>query len=179
LNNTTWNLSWNAYEGVTNGGYTISRGTSPTNMTVIAQIASRSLNTFTDMNAPGGQLYYQVALLDQPNCTPSARLQAGSDWSVRSNVVDNGQNAASDNWLTIQVWPNPVEGTSASMMVNSNSRETISIEIVDLMGRSVYRTTAIAGSTNSIGENIPTGSYEIRATLNDGTVARTRMIRIK
>jgi hypothetical protein len=179
VNTTTWNLSWNEYEGINNSGFVIKRGTSPTNMSVIASVPSKTINTYTDINAPSGPLYYQIALADQPTCTPSARLQSGNDFSVQSNIADNGLKVVPANWITISVWPNPSEGPTTSMKVNTNSQKPIHIEIIDLAGRLLGRHIVIGGETNEIGESLPAGSYEIRATLEDGTVARTRFIRVK
>lgn len=78
---TSWNLLWNFYEGFTANTYNIYRGTDSVNLVLIGT-TSGSNNSYTDLNAPEGNLYYQVEIVSPYACAPS------KTWSTsRSNYM--------------------------------------------------------------------------------------------
>ncbi len=60
-----WNLIWQAYEGFTVQSYEIYRGTRPDSLALIGT-CSGSNTAYTDLDAPTGTIYYQMAILS-PN----------------------------------------------------------------------------------------------------------------
>ncbi len=53
-------------------------------MVLLTTIAS-NLNSYTDLTAPAGQLYYQIEVVSSYTCDPSRSFN-----SSRSNIVENG-----------------------------------------------------------------------------------------
>ena len=81
---TDWNLIWSHYEGFTFPSYNIYRGTSPTSMAPLTTIAS-TLNSYTDVTAPAGTVYYQIEVVSSYTCDP-----AKANYNIsRSNIADN------------------------------------------------------------------------------------------
>ena len=78
-----WNLIWSGYEGFTYPSYNIYRGISSNNMVLLTTIAS-NLNSYTDLTAPSGQLYYQIEVVSSYNCDPSKSFNT---WSETSALV--------------------------------------------------------------------------------------------
>ncbi len=107
-----WNLIWSHYEGISFGSYNIYRGTSPNNMSLLTTIQS-NLNSYTDLAAPAGSVYYQIEIINPTNCNPNKSVNYSS---AKSNIVNNGQNSieglSNDN---ITIYPNP---TSNFITVN-------------------------------------------------------------
>ncbi|MFH1320500.1 MAG: T9SS type A sorting domain-containing protein [Bacteroidota bacterium] len=77
------NLIWDHYEGFDFGTYYIYRGPSYSDMDSIDAVPS-NLNSYTDLNPPSGQLYYQVAAIHPQGCT--ATLKAKNYNSSKSNT---------------------------------------------------------------------------------------------
>jgi uncharacterized delta-60 repeat protein len=100
----SWNLIWSHYEGINFGSYTIYRGTNPSNITVLTSIQS-NLNSYTDLNAPLGSVYYQIEVVNPNNCDPTKVLNYDAS---RSNIVTNqltGIDGYEEN--VISIFPNP------------------------------------------------------------------------
>lgn len=91
----SWNILWNKYEGAEIGTYRILRGTSPQNLSVIAEVAG-STTSYTDVNAPAGTLYYALSYDVASDVKSTARntgLRTSAD--IISNIVctDNATSA--------------------------------------------------------------------------------------
>ena len=83
----SWNILWNQYEGAEIGTYRILRGTSPQNLSVIAEVAGGT-TSYTDVNAPAGTLYYALSYNVASAVKSTARntgLRASAD--IISNTV--------------------------------------------------------------------------------------------
>jgi predicted outer membrane repeat protein len=104
----TMNLIWNHYEGFGYGSYNIYRGTDSLSMDSLTTIQS-SLNSFTDLNAPSGVVYYQIEVVNPNGCDPAKY----NDYGVtRSNISNNGSAELpifSDNSGALSVSPNPTD----------------------------------------------------------------------
>ena len=83
----SWNILWNQYEGAEISTYRVLRGTSPQNMSVVAEVAG-NVTSYTDVNAPAGTLYYALAF-DVASAVKSSvgnsGLRASAD--ILSNIV--------------------------------------------------------------------------------------------
>ena len=139
---TTWNLIWSHYEGFTFLSYNIYRGTSPTNMTLLTTIAS-NLNSYTDLTAPAGQLYYQIEVVSGYTCDP---LKSTYNTS-KSNVVDNAQAPSiivQNQNSNVNVYPNPTQDQITIDIKGYNG--VVNIEVYDLQGRLLHttRTTTVS-----------------------------------
>ena len=127
----TWNLIWSHYEGFTFSSYNIYRGTSATNMTLLTTIAS-SLNSYTDLTPPAGQLFYQIEVVSGYTCDP---LKSTNNTS-KSNIVDNAQIPTlilQKEISNINLFPNP---TNNQIKINiKDYNGPVNIDVYDLNGR--------------------------------------------
>lgn len=85
-----WNVAWSQYEGATIETYRILRGTTPNNLTVIAEISGNN-TSYSDLNAPAGILYYALDFdaKYEDNWKPmqTGRQSRAGKATVRSNIV--------------------------------------------------------------------------------------------
>ena len=99
--NGTVNLIWSHYEGFYFGSYTIYRGDSPGNLSLLATIAS-NLNSYTDLNPPAGNFYYVIEV-EGVSCDPTRDVIVS-----RSNVIlVNPINVEEEHEPIVALYPNP------------------------------------------------------------------------
>jgi hypothetical protein len=151
---TTWNLSWNGYEGFPHLTYHIWRGTSPTSMTLLRDISARDYNSFTDFNAPSGIVYYMVSVADAPTCNPTARTTADG-MRIRSNVASN------INDIALAIWPNPAAADAQLLVQSKTGNETYTVKVVDIFGRTVEQFEIMTNKESSFGRSAAPGVYMI------------------
>ncbi len=82
---TSWNLVWTEYEGADYTTYVIYRGTNAYNIEQIDIMPSGGNTTYTDEEAPSGDVYYQVGIILANPCNPSK-----SSNIILSNIATNG-----------------------------------------------------------------------------------------
>lgn len=83
----SYNLMWNAYEGLDVESYTIWRGTTENNLSAIAQVAG-SQQSYTDITAPSGVNYYAVSFTPASSESSAKSTHAASpNNEMRSNVI--------------------------------------------------------------------------------------------
>ena len=80
----TWNLSWTPYVGFDYSGYRIYRGTTASSMSLLTELSS-SATTYSDNNAPSGDVYYQIEVA----ASNGAKSITASS---RSNIATSVQN---------------------------------------------------------------------------------------
>jgi Secretion system C-terminal sorting domain len=105
----TFNLLWNNYEGFTYPSFNIYRGTSPTNMSLLATVAS-TLNSFTDLYPPGGYVYYKIEVVKPVPCSPSKTVIGSSVSNMSTNDPALGADPGSSVCSEVQIFPNPTTG---------------------------------------------------------------------
>jgi len=145
--NNTWNLIWEPYTGFNVLTYNIYRGSSATSLNFI-DATSGSSTQFSDVNAPSGDVYYQLEVISPALVSPSQVKSASqritdaensvavSYNSSRSNVASNissainDPNAESEN---IHVYPNPAKDQFRIDCANGST-----FEIRNLMGQLIY-----------------------------------------
>jgi len=163
---TKWNLIWNGYEGFSHGTYQIWRGPNAGSLTLLAEVEANSYNSFTDLNAPTGALFYRVVVGDAPSCNPSARTTGGE--MVGSNIVSNSETSVNLSWMDMNVWPNPGTSSSQLMVVSSGQDDVYSVRIVDITGRVLDHYEAEANKAIEFGLSYAPGIYTIEAFSKDG-----------
>lgn len=77
-----WNLGWTEYEGASYTTYVIYRGTNVSDMQQIDVIPSSGNTTYTDPDAPAGNVCYQVGVLMTTTCNSSK-----TETICRSNIA--------------------------------------------------------------------------------------------
>jgi hypothetical protein len=98
--NESVNLIWDHYLGFDFKSYNIYRGTKPDSMVLIDSIQN-NLTSFTDVNPPGGVVFYQVAVVKKDTCYPTilrAQTTSGPFSQSLSNIKDFSANA---NYLEV------------------------------------------------------------------------------
>ena len=126
-----WNLVWTEYEGTDYTTYIIYRGTNSSNMQQIDVLAAGGNTTYTDENAPEGEVYYQVGIVMSSPCNTS---KSSSD--ILSNIATNSGNVGiqDNNLSNINVFTR-----SGEIIIENALGKTI--QVFDIMGRIIYETT--------------------------------------
>jgi PKD repeat protein len=89
--NGSWNLIWDGYQGFPFSTYRIYRGTNASNMSLLTQLPSTA-TSYTDLNPPGGVVYYQIEVIKSSGCYPdTVNSKANTNYNTsRSNTANNG-----------------------------------------------------------------------------------------
>jgi len=148
-NGSAWSLIWEAYEGFAVSTYNIYRGTSADNLALIGS-TSGSRTQYNDVNAPAGNVFYQLEVIN-PNSVAPSKVSAvaenitsgnsavGINYSAsRSNIASNvyaglGTSKA-DN---LEVYPNPCK-SQVFVNVRIDGNENYSIIVTNAVGQRVY-----------------------------------------
>ncbi len=125
--NNSWNLVWTEYEGTNYSTYLIYRGHSYNSLQMIGEIPSNN-TTFTDNNAPNGNVYYQIVVLLSPDGTKD-----GNDGTIRSNVATNETEGIYDG---IEVGAN-IYTIDGDIVVETMMGENL--RVMDVSGRVLYK----------------------------------------
>lgn len=80
-----WNLVWTEYEGAEYSTYIIYRGTSQNDLQQIDVMPAGGNTTYTDAEAPAGDVYYQVGVMMTTPCNPTKAATISL-----SNIATNG-----------------------------------------------------------------------------------------
>jgi hypothetical protein len=175
----SWNLIWTSYIGFDVASYNIYRKAGNGNYEQIATI-SASFNSYTDLGAPVGNVYYIVEVINPNGCNTAAR--SGNYSSSYSNVATNNVLAVKDpaKEITVSVYPNPADDR-----LYVNAGETLKgrakIEISDLLGEKVYVNEISdirANSTYSINTtSLREGLYVLKISSDSGSLSKKIVIR--
>ncbi len=148
-----WNLIWTNYEGFNFGSYRIYRGTDSTQMTLLTQIQS-NLTSYTDLNPPAGNVYYQIEIMSPHPCYPdSIFTKANVNYnSSRSNTANTsmapntGFVQSANNQLSMQIYPNPNKGLFTLEVNSKNSKiKSYVLEVYSTMGVLIHKEEIDAG----------------------------------
>ncbi len=144
----TWNLIWDAYEGISFSTYYILRGTTPTNIVLLDSVQN-TLYSYTDLNPPNGNVYYAIEVGGGTACNPSiapphhdgSHSKSLNGAISRSNVKDATTNVielntAKDINVIIDAMNNML-----NIDISKSSLSTVNgqISIVDILGRAVIK----------------------------------------
>lgn len=126
----TWNLIWEPYTGFNVATYNIYRGVSPTSLTFIGSTSGTSTQ-YSDLNAPAGELYYQIEVVSPYPCDPSRSIS-----SSRSNIASTEDVGIGNyNLSDFKVYPNPA--TDILTIYSENSANIQNVKIYDLQGKMI------------------------------------------
>jgi PKD repeat protein len=152
--NGTWNLLWNNYEGFSFGSYRIYRGSDSSNLQLLTQIQS-SLNSYTDLNPPAGNVYYQIEVMSPHPCYPdSIYSKAKTNYNTsRSNKVNTamapntGFVTAESSSLKMSIMPNPNNGRFTLLIDNAAApaEGDYTIEVYDITGSLLHSEVLSSG----------------------------------
>jgi hypothetical protein len=175
----SWNLIWTDYIGFNVASYNIYRKTDASGYEQIA-IISASFNSYTDLEAPVGNVYYIVEVVNPAGCNPAARSDNYA--SSYSNVATNNVLGVNDpaNNVTVSIYPNP-----ANERLNISTGETLKgntrIQISDLLGKIVY-VDEVSGIRANLSYFINTtgfkdGLYVLKVSTETGSVSKKIIVR--
>jgi hypothetical protein len=102
---TSWNLVWTEYEGADYTTYVIYRGTNAYNIEQIDIMPSGGNTTYTDEDAPSGDVYYQVGIILANPCNPTKASNI-----VLSNIATNGSEVGISDVTSDEIEIFSVEG---------------------------------------------------------------------
>lgn len=144
-----WNLVWTEYEGTQFVTYIIYRGSNPNDVQEIDRIPVGGNTTYTDENAPTGELYYQVGIIPFTPCSPGKLGDV-----ILSNIAittgTEGINTVVDDILRIIV-------NDGSIYVSIDGQPVDEFHVYDIVGREVCH----AKHTDNTPE-LPGGVYLVK-----------------
>jgi hypothetical protein len=133
--NDNWNLIWTPYYGFDYSSFYIMRKSGTGIYEDIATV-SASFNSFTDFDAPSGDVSYMIKIVHPTGCDYMMRENGIPE--VYSNVASNAVVQVSENGSSdFNVYPNP-----ANDLINISFSEKfngqVNLSITDLAGREIY-----------------------------------------
>ena len=157
-----WNLVWTEYEGADYTTYVIYRGTDATNIQQIDVMPSGGNITYTDVNAPQGDVYYQVGIMLSSPCNPTK-----SNYIVLSNIATN----STVGIHTSHKDDTKVYANNGHVMVSSES-VIQDVRIFDITGK-LLKTVAVSGNSTIVNiSDYSTGVYMVQVHTANGYVTR-------
>ncbi len=160
---TDFNLTWEKYEGVTVSSYIIYRGTSKTNLQMIGSTAGAN-DTYTDIGAPSGTLYYQVEITSAASCNSSKPMKIS-----RSNIASTSPIGIYEyeNNFIFSIYPNPAN-ESLNINVDLTNSKNIMMNIYNSLG-ALVKSTSIEQQTQQINvSDLNTGFYIVELRSSKG-----------
>ncbi len=132
-----WNLFWEAYEGAAISSYKIFRGTSRTDLIEISNVSGSS-STFTDIDAPEGDIYYRVEGILTESCSSLKSIDyAGVSSNISSNATTVNKETHFQSSLDL-FYPNPAHDF---IQFNSEVVTNAHVEIYNIQGSQVLSRT--------------------------------------
>lgn len=168
---TTWNLIWENYEGITPTSYNILRGTSTGNMSVIGT-SSASNTQFSDVNAPSGNLVYQIEMFTPQTCFISKNFN-----STRSNVKHTASFGAAEQLQmlnSILIFPNPASYKLNIEQLSINNGRVL-FTLYSITGL-VVKQTEVSSSSHLDVSDLNNGMYLAELKSDHGFVTRKVVI---
>ena len=163
------NLSWNAYAGVAVPSYYIYRGSTPSNMSLLAQVSS-STYAYTDLTPPTGTNYYKIDFQAPANCTSNAT----HDTLVGSNYKTNFTTSIDylNELKEYKIYPNP----STNNITVYSTEIAKSIEITDVLGNTVLNLIPQNNAETISVQNFNKGIYFVKTTNSKGIFCKKLLV---
>ncbi len=171
-----WNLIWTDYLGIPVSTYNIYRSSEGTSYEMIGNISS-SFNSFTDVNAPIGDVFYYIEVVNQNGCNFVLRNISSSFSNIATNRVLGIVNSKID--IAAQIYPNPTDN-----VVNLKlgvSEQSYNIQMVDLTGKVVLNevivNNTVAQTYKFSTSDLYDGFYFLKISTGKSTTARKLIVR--
>jgi hypothetical protein len=133
--NGNWNLIWTPYTGFNYNSYKIMRRSGTSAFEQIATV-SASFSSYTDFNAPGGDVAYMVKIINPNGCNTSLRNAVYTDVysnQASASLVSTGEISKSG----FSVYPVPANDR-INIQFEDYASGTINLTITDVAGRIIY-----------------------------------------
>jgi hypothetical protein len=158
--------------------YNIYRKAGSGNYEQIATI-SASFNSYTDIGAPAGDVYYIVEVINPNGCNPN---RTGEYSSSYSNVATNNVLSVNDPALTLDIstFPNPANDR-LNLSTGGSFQGNVSVTISDLLGHTVY-SELIEDPNQNVIHTISTrdfseGIFTLKVASGKGSVTRKIIVK--
>jgi hypothetical protein len=165
------NLDWSNYEGFPFGSYNILRSVDEGPFEILDVVAS-TLNSFTDLDVPGGLATYQIEVVRQEACAADPGGRSKGIASSRSNVARHGAIMALEkNRMTgLTTSPNPIKD---KLTISDESNTVKSFTLLSIHGV-VIETGNFRGTTTLDFSAMAAGIYILK--VSDGRAMEVRKI---
>ncbi|NTW26072.1 MAG: T9SS type A sorting domain-containing protein [Lentimicrobium sp.] len=130
-----WNLIWTPYTGFDYNSYKIMRRSGDGAFEQIATV-SASFTSFTDFDAPAGDIAYMIKIVNPDGCNTSLRNAVYADVysnQASASLVSTGDLSKSG----FSVYPVPANDR-INIQFGDNAEGTIKLTITDVAGRIIY-----------------------------------------
>lgn len=165
------NLVWDGYVGFTFPTYNIYRGPSPTNMTLLGQVASSTF-TYSDLTPLTGNNYYKIEAVRSSTCTPTQKATSYPS-SISNQVSLNPLSVNDFDTENVQIYPNPVEDILTINLGGVYTAATVNIK--NILGATVKTEMFSVNNQFKLNLDVETGVYFIEV-LVDGKHFVTKKI---
>jgi len=160
----SYNLLWDAYEGLEFDSYVIFKGTSKDNLIQIDQIQN-TLFSYTDQPVENQPVYYAIGL-SETGLTKKTTL--GANQSL-SNLV------RIDEHIDNLIYPNPAEDM-IFVRTNKFTSQKVLVEIFSTTGKLIKEQWVVGSQEISV-EDLDTGLYLIKATDGTGKTTTVKLMK--
>jgi hypothetical protein len=173
----SWNLIWSDYMGFNVLSYNIYRSVNGSSYEKIATI-SASFNSYTDINAPEGYVYYMVEVINENGCNPVLRDNS-YDRSI-SNIATNYFLGTDEpgRQINVTIYPNPASGFA--YLTVGNDSQIYTVELLDLAGNKILtEKTDVSAVTHGLKMDVSTlsnGIYFVRISDGSNTVTKKLVV---
>lgn len=166
----TWNLIWNHYEGITYNSYNIYRASGNKKTMTLLTSLSGSLNSFTDLTPPTGNVYYQIEVVNTSGCTPGKKESySASRSNIATNEVVGIEEGLESN--DVRIYPNPNNG-EFTVEIHRPIEKGARITLFNSLGQEVYGTILIGEKANLTLNGLTKGVYLLRVNSDDASTIR-------
>jgi len=175
--NNNCNLIWTPYIRFDYSSYNILRKSGSGIYEEIAAV-SASFNSYTNLNAPSGDVAYIVKIVRPSGCITGLR---NTDYTeVYSNEASlTSVSVADDNKVDFSIYPNPAND-KINITVGGNNTGLMNLKISDLTGRIVYSgefRDLLAGQLKSINSSeFKNGMYLIQIASGEKLITKKILI---
>jgi photosystem II stability/assembly factor-like uncharacterized protein len=160
----SWNLIWNFYEGFNASTYNIYRGTDSMSLMQIGTTAG-SNNSYTDLTAPIGDVYYQVEIVSPRSCALQKNINSSRSNKTSNRIIGLPFVYKEMNFL---LYPNPV---SDNLTIEwQNAEEHVEVSVYSIEGKLVLQRPLTPQSNTLNMSAFQNGLYvvEVRSELGMG-----------
>jgi hypothetical protein len=176
--NGAWNLIWTPYTGFDYSSCKIMRKSDSGDYEQIATV-SASFSSYTDLNAPPGEVYYMIKIEHPDGCNPANR--DGEYASVYSNVATNSLVSVTESKdLDFNIYPIPAD-KQIHVSFGKGFTGKAKLSISDLTGRVVYYETlneVLPGQVQPINSNgFKEGMYLLQVVSGENSATRKILIK--
>lgn len=167
------NLVWDGYTGFSFPTYNIYRGSSPNNMSLLAQVASTAF-TYSDLTPLSSNNYYKIEAVRSTTCSPSQKPISYPS-SISNQVVLNPLSVKDFNTENVQIYPNPTESVLTIDLGGLFSDVTINIK--NVFGATILSEQFTPNNQFKLNLGVEPGVYFVEVLVDGNHFVTKRVVR--